>query len=70
MTLLFENLMAFNDKGQHQLSDDYEESLECDDLFKCDTCGIYIYQEMGAFIIPTHWECNECTKTINQDPKP
>jgi hypothetical protein len=70
MNLLYENLMALNSRGQHQLSDDYEEIHECDDLFKCDTCGIYTYQNMGAFIIPTHWECKECTKTINQDPKP
>jgi hypothetical protein len=70
MNLLYENLMALNSRGQHQLSDDYEESPECDDLFKCDTCGIYTYQNMGAFIIPTHWECKECTKTINQNPKP
>lgn len=70
MSELFVNLMTFDSNGNFNLSDDYEESSQCDDLFKCDTCGIYTYQEMGAFIIPTHWECNECTKTINQNPKP
>lgn len=70
MNSWYENLMAFDNHGNYNLSDDYEESIDCDDLYKCDTCGIYTYQENGSYIIPTHWECKECTKTINQDPTP
>lgn len=62
MSKFYGNSMTYNLNGVFQLSDDHEESIECDDLFKCETCRIYTYQHLGSYHLPNYWECNECKK--------
>lgn len=67
MSEFYGNSMTYNLNGQFQLSDDYEESPECDDLCKCQTCGIYIFQNYGSYLLPDYWECTECTIKIGKE---
>lgn len=67
MSEWYENTMAFDSNGNYNLSDDYEDSPECDDLCKCQTCGIYIFQNFGSYLLPDYWECTECTIKIGKE---